>query len=221
MQKAIQTYLFEEFLEAKNFKKYTQKLWQQEHLAEISFVSEDEGSGNENLISVIQNDQWESPDPKSFFASLSAGKRPEMLAPYSITELGEMNLFKAKGYNAGFAITQDGSIVAVHNNTGISGVGTELMNAAKRNGGTKGDHFDGFLTGFYKRFGFKVVKHEEWNDDYAPKNWKYTPIDFYDPEQSIYAEKANSIPEAEWPQDLINAKKRYDAGKPDIVYRKV
>lgn len=219
LQRTVQQFLMEEFLPAKRLKEYSQRAWQHGQLQETDFLSEDTGQQAGDLATLIKTDQWEEPNPQAFLASLTSGKRSEMLTPYSAGDLAKMHLFKVRGFNAGFAIKSDGDIVAVHNNTGVGGVGGELMKAAKRNGGTKLDHFDGFLSGFYERFGFKVVSHEAWNDDYAPHGWKYTPVDFFDPQQSVYAKAANSTPEEQWSPELIDAKKRYESGKPDVVYR--
>lgn len=216
--------LMEEFISPLRLKEYTRRHWQHQHLTESGFLTEDSNGqtpGSDSLISLIKTDQWEEPNPENFLRSLTSGKRSEMLTPYSVGELSKMHLFKVRDYNAGFAIKPDGDIVAVHNNTGVGGIGGELIKAAKRNGGVKLDHFDGFLTGFYERFGFKMISHEPFNDDYAPQGWKYTPVDFFDPQQSVYAKKANAIPEEEWPQELIDAKTRYQAGKPDVVYRHI
>jgi hypothetical protein len=223
IRRAVQQALLEEFIDASSLREYGKRAWQHSHLLEeADFLSEEADQGNsQNLAALIKTDQWETPDPQKFHASLTSGKRSEMLTPYSVGELAKMNLFKVKDFNAGFAIKQDGDIVAVHNNTGVSGIGGELMKAAKRNGGVKLDHFDGFLTGFYERLGFKVVSHEPWNDDYAPQGWKYTPVDFLDPQQSVYAQLARATPEEQWPQELHDAKERYEAGKPDVVYRHV
>lgn len=213
--------LMEEFISPLTIKEYSRRAWQHSHLSEAGFLTEDAGQpGSENLGDLIKSDQWDPPDPQKFLASLTSGKRSEMLTPYSAGELSKMHLFKAQGSNAGFAIKSDGDIVAVHNNTGVGGIGGELIKAAKRNGGVKLDHFDGFLTGFYERFGFKVVSHEPFNDDYAPQGWKYTPVDFLDPGQSVYAKDARSTPEEHWSPELIDAKQRYEAGKPDVVYRR-
>jgi hypothetical protein len=223
IQRAVQQVLFEQFINATSLKEYSKRAWQHSHLLEkVDFLSEDEQpESSESLASLIKNDQWESQNPQKFLASMSIGNHPEALTPYSISELADMRLFKVKGFDAGFAIKKDGEGVALFNNTGVSGVGGHLMKAALRNGAIKTEHFDGFLTGFYERFGFKVVSHEPWNDDYAPSGWKYTPVDFLDPQQSIYAKRARSTPEEEWPQELVDAKERYDSGKPDVVYRHV
>ncbi len=221
--KFSQLILMEEFIDALGLRECNRRSWQQNQLAEdgIFELLEDKELISSDLLFLIKNNQWEQSNPENFIRSLRSGKRPEMLQPYSAREFDQINLYKVIGFNAGFGIKQDGTIVAVHNNTGIRGIGTELINAAKRNGGTKLDHFDGFLTGFYERLGFKVIKHEPFNDDYAPNDWNYSAIDFFDPQQSVYAKEANKIPKEQWPKELLAAKNRYDAGKPDVVYRHV
>jgi hypothetical protein len=109
----------------------------------------------------------------------------------------------------------------VFNNSGYGGLASSLLKTAIRFGGNKLDHFDGFLTGLYEKNGFKVKNKDEWNDDYAPNNWKYEKINIYNPETSVYANEINKyIKNAEeLPLELKNAIKRYSEGKPDIIYR--
>lgn len=150
-------------------------------------------------------------------------KQAVMLTPYTPDEFSKMDCYKALDFNAGFCL-KDGDIVSVHNNTPILGLGNVLMQAAIRNGGHKLDHFDGFLSSIYEKAGFKVVGKDAWNDDYAPPGWKYKPIDFFDADQCVYAAEAlelfhKGIPMEEWPTELKDAKERYDAGRPDIIYR--
>lgn len=221
LRRTVDQMLMEEFIPSMRLREYGQRAWQQS-LLEGGFLTETGNQPDSQALSnLIKTDQWEQPNPQAFLASLTSGKRSEMLTPYSAGELAKMHLFKVQGFNAGFAVKSDGDIVAVHNNTGVPGVGGELIKAAIRNGGTKLDHFDGFLSGFYERFGFKVVSHDAWNDDYAPQGWKYTPVDFMDPSQSVYAKEARATPEEQWSQELRDAKERYASGRPDVVYRHI
>jgi len=180
-----------------------------------------EGEVNTEVVQAIDNDMWEEGDPHRFAESLYASQRSAYLTPYSLGELASMNLFKLSGHKMGFAIKADGDIVAVHNNAGVSGVGTTLMVAATRNGGSKLDHFDGFLTGFYDGNGFgKIVAIDAWNDEYAPEGWEYELVNIWDPRTSVYAEqlkKYNKIDEV--PSELRAKIQAYESGKPDIIYR--
>lgn len=182
-----------------------------------------EGDDNTSVLEMIRTDQWEESNAKRFLESLSAGTRGGFLTPYSEKDLAAMKLFKLEDHNLGFAIKPDGDIVSVHNNSGLGGVGNEMMSAAVRNGGKKLDHFDGFLTGFYNKNGFgKVTDAWAWNDKYAPENWKYEPVNIFDPRTSIYAneiKKYNSI--EEMPDDLRAKIRAYESGRPDVVFRQL
>lgn len=155
-------------------------------------------------------------DPVEFYDSFNKSKRVEFLTPYTMFEISKFNNYKLRGYNIGFSIKNNGDIVLVHNNEKISGIGKVLMEAAIDKGGTHLDHFDGFLTGFYKKCGFKLKGNDIFNDEYAPDGWKYEPIDISNPKKSIYAEEL-TVEEKEF----IEADKRYSSGKVDIVYRKI
>jgi hypothetical protein len=95
-----------------------------------------------------------------------------MLTPYSDEELNGMKLFKVRGKMIGFALKKSDSgkhdeIVAVHNNEeGVNGIGDHLIQAAIRNGGVRGDHFDGHLTDLYRRNGFVTVRTDKYNPEY-------------------------------------------------------
>lgn len=124
----------------------------------------------EDAILAIHSGNWEH-DAESFFKSYKASKRIEFLTPYTIEELKEFDLFKANGYNIGFAIKPDGDLILVHNNEPeVKGVGEMLIKQAIKNGAKSLDHFDGFLTGFYKKNGFKLSNNDIFSDKYAPEN---------------------------------------------------
>ena len=173
---------------------------------------------NENINDIIidiQNHYFEN-NANKFFESFNKSKRISYLTPYSIKDLKRFNLFKLRGYNIGFAIKNNGDIILVHNNENVKGIGNILIQKAIQNGGTHLDHFDGFLTGFYKQNGFKFKNNDIFNDDFAPENWNYEKIDILNPDKSIYV---NEYKVAK--TQFIDAKIRYENGKPDIVYRKL
>lgn len=190
-------------------------------------------NGGESLIQMIEKDEWEQQDGKLFKTSLYASKRKQFLSPYTEEEFNAMRLFKLKNYKVGYAIKSDGDIIGVHNNEGISGLGEALMKSAIKNGGTKLDHFDGYLTGLYSRTGFnKVVHIDEWNEEYAPNGWEYEKVNIFSPRFSAYANKPEirklaDNPKAiaaiaknyEVPIPLVNAVRNYETGRPSIIYR--
>jgi len=133
-----------------------------------------------------------NPDPEiveKFTNSLYAGKRSGFLSYYSPAELENMDLYLINGHDAGFAIKDGDDIVSVHNNSELRGLGSEFLRKSKEVGGTKLDHFDGFLSGLYRRHGFTdVYAIYQWDEQYKPKNWNYDQVDINNPETSVYAE---------------------------------
>ena len=170
-----------------------------------------ESSFNDVIDSIDSNDFID--DPELFYDSYTSSKRISYLTPYTIDDLKEFKLFKLRNYKIGFAI-KNGDIILVHNNESVGGIGDILMQKAIEFGGTHLDHFDGYLTGFYKRNRFKLRNNDHFNDLYAPEDWEYESINVYDPNKSIYPEELKTST-----TDIKLAEKRYDSGRPDVVYR--
>ena len=87
-------------------------------------------------------------------------------------------LYKLKGIDAGFAVTDDGDIISVHNSepksSSYRGIGRHLIQLAKKMGGAKLDHFDfPKLNEIYSAEGFKEYDRVGWDNDYAPEGWDY------------------------------------------------
>jgi hypothetical protein len=112
-----------------------------------------------------QGGQIERATPEAFKASLMKNARAGTLSDYSLDELGQMQLYKVKGFDAGYAIKGGNELVNLYNSGGpdAKGAGPWLVLHAIEHGVTHGDHFHGYLTRFYQRLGFKEVKRE--------KNW--------------------------------------------------
>ena len=153
-----------------------------------------------------------------------------------------MNLYLVKNKSAGFAIKQDGDIVCIHNNSHLKGISTLFLETAKKYGGSKGDHFDGFLSGLYRKHGFTdVYKVYQWDEQYKPDTWNFDPVDIFNPNTSIYAEAhmksedvilknisimnkpveivaEDNFPLSIVPPDKVN---QYKYGRPDVIFRKL
>lgn len=127
----------------------------------------------EAVLELIKNDQFEVNKYSEFSKALYKSSRKSYLSEYTLDEFKDMTTYKVEGYDIGYAIKSDGDIVSVFNNSGIKGIGKELVKSAIRNGGTKLDHFDGFLSDFYEDLGFKEYMRYTWDDQYAPKDWDY------------------------------------------------
>lgn len=132
-----------------------------------------------DVLNKINNDDYVRNDYESFVKEIQRNKRSEFLTPYTAEEFRDTGVqtFQVKGYEIGFAlkpIPNGGyDIISVHNNTPVRGIGEALIDSAIRLGGRTLDHFDGFLSDFYKKKGFKEIGRYDWNPEYAPKNWNY------------------------------------------------
>gem|GEM_PF-4466564 len=114
----------------------------------------------------------EAPTAEAFIASRNTSKRPQFLTPYTAEQLGDFRLFKVKGFDAGYAIKPDGDLVNVFNNSGIPDLGKALVRDAIKNGATKLDAYEGFLTkDYYPQLGFREVRREPWNPLLKPEGW--------------------------------------------------
>ena len=178
----------------------------------VDVVKENTNEDKNDIVEKISSGSWKT-TPKEFLDSVNSSKRVGFLTPYSLDELSEFKLFKLEGYNIGFALKYN-DIILVHNNEGVGGIGKLLINKAIEFGGNKLDHFDGFLTGFYKSLDFKFDSNDYFLDEYAPDTWKYESLNINDPSKSIYAVEL-SVDYNEFEK----AKARYESGRPDVVYR--
>ena len=199
----------------------------------------EEAAGGLNYIVSLA----ERPDPEvavKFADSLYAGKRAGFLTYYSTEELARMDLYLLEDHNAGFAIKDGDDIVSVHNNSELRGLGREFMRKAKEAGGARLDHFDGFLSGLYRRYGFTdVYEIYQWDEQYKPATWNYEPVDALNPDTSVYAapldemmyEDPDALPNkkvevaAEDNFSLeINPSLKYNSyryGRPDVIMRRL
>lgn len=147
---------------------------------EITFITmsddnimESNDGEREKVLSLIKNNEFEVNQYEQFMEALFLGKRSEFLTPYNLEQIKEMTTYKVKGYNIGYGIKSDGDIVSVFNNSNVRNIGKALIKSAIANGGTKLDHFDGYLSDLYEPLGFKEYERYKWDDQYAPKDWDY------------------------------------------------
>ena len=205
--------------------------------------------GDEGILSEIEGQfeyevsLAENPVPEiveRFNTSLYKGKRSGFLSYYSLQELARMDLYLLKDHNAGFAIKDGDDIVSVHNNSELRGLGNEFMNKAKEAGGARLDHFDGFLSGLYRKHGFTdVYEILQWDEQYKPESWNYDSVDILNPNTSVYSDALSSLTyddpttlpneetsiQAEDSHKIIinpNLKQNsYKYGRPDVILRKL
>jgi len=170
----------------------------------------------DDVVSKIYRNDWDK-NPNNFYDSFMLSKRLEFLNPYTINDIKDFDLYKVDGYNIGFAIKKDGEITLIHNNEeNINGIGKQLISKSLQFGGNKLDHFDGFLTGYYKNFNFKFKSNDIFKLEYKPKNWKFETVDINNHLTSVY------VDEIIVNENIFkNAKKRYKNGMPDIIFRTI
>ena len=166
--------------------------------------------------------------------SLYGGKRSGFLTYYSEADLRVMDLYLIKGNDAGFAIKDGDDIVSVHNNSPLKGLGSEFMRKAKEVGGRRLDHFDGFLSGLYRKYGFTdVYEVYQWEEQYKPKGWNYETVDIFNPKTSIYATEIEGMSNVDREVEIkaednyeieinpANKVNQYRYGRPDVILRKL
>lgn len=144
-------------------------------LAEINIKADISEEDKKKAYNAVDNNDFEINNFKEFLVSMHKSSRDAFLTPYTEEALKEeFTTYKLNGFDAGFAIKNDGDITSLHNNSGVPGLGSKLIEKAKEFGGTKLDHFDGFLSELYEKHGFEEYQRLKWDDEYAPKNWDYT-----------------------------------------------
>ena len=128
---------------------------------------------------ILSNHYWIRNQYEQFLESLNRSTRKPFLSKYTAEELKNHNVqtYQLNGYHIGYALKPDEDgvdIISVHNNeSNIKGVGDALIESAKANGGTKLDHYDGFLSDLYSKHGFEEYDRYKWDDQYADPNWDY------------------------------------------------
>lgn len=128
---------------------------------------------------ILSNHYWIRNQYEQFLESLNSSTRNPFLSKYTAEELKNHNVqtYQLNGYHIGYALKPDEDgvdIISVHNNEpNIKGVGDALIESAKANGGTKLDHYDGFLSDLYSKHGFEEYDRYKWDDQYADPNWDY------------------------------------------------
>lgn len=207
-----------------------------------SSISEQQASPIE-FVSNIGSENSEQ-FAKRFYESYNLSEKKGFLTPYSIEEFSKMKLFLIKDgekiQNAGFAIKDGDDIVSVHNNSNIRGIGNQMIEEAKKQGGSKLDHFDGFLSGYYRKHGFKVVGLDQWSENYIPTDWDFPNSNIENPNSSVYANASTEYGDGF--DKITNLNKpikiqieggvdvtanpadktsQYRSGRPDVIYRKL
>ncbi len=92
------------------------------------------------------------------------------LTPHSVEDLKGSRVFLSHGGKAGFVITGDGELQNVFNNSDTKGLGAAGVKRAIAEGARTLDAYDGFLTPFYEKLGFRETGRVKFDPKYAPPN---------------------------------------------------
>ena len=163
---------FESFLRENRIREYSFRYNDLLFITEDNDEKEKETDERNKVLKLIDKNDFVINDAEDFKKALLKGKRTSFLTDYDFDEYrNSFKTFKLRGYDIGYAIKNDGDIVSVFNNSEVRNIGEKLIISAIKNGGTKLDHFDGFLSTFYEKLGFKKYAEDKWSDDYRPNNW--------------------------------------------------
>lgn len=132
----------------------------------------------DEILRRIEADDFVVDDYDAFVNNLRQSKRSSFLTQYTPDDFKNngVKTFQVRDYPIGYALKKDADgvdIISVHNNSGVGGIGDALIQSAVKHGGTKLDHFHGYLSDFYTRNGFEEYDRYKWDDQYAPKDWDY------------------------------------------------
>ncbi len=92
------------------------------------------------------------------------------LTPHSAEDLKDSRVFLSHGGKAGFVISLDGELQNLFNNSGTRGLGAAGVKRAIAEGARSLNAYDGFLTPFYEKLGFRETERMKFDPKYAPSN---------------------------------------------------
>jgi hypothetical protein len=115
--------------------------------------------------------------PEEFIAQRNKSKRSQFLSPLNPDEIRNHYLFTNHNGTVGTAVSPEGDIQNLFNNSGIKGLGTRAMAHAIESGGRTLDAFDPYLPKLYRQFGFRETSRMKFDRDFAPEGWNYAQDD--------------------------------------------
>jgi hypothetical protein len=110
--------------------------------------------------------------PAEFLTARSQSAHPEMFTPHQPGDFARHTLLMDPTGKLGAAVSPEGDIQSVFNNSGIKGAGGAAIEAAKAAGGKTLDAFDPVLPGIYKKHGFVETGRAPFDPAQAPPGWK-------------------------------------------------
>lgn len=100
-------------------------------------------------------------------------EEPEKAAFLTVPIEKDATFYMVPNHHAGFAVADDGELLALFNNSEINSLGERLIERAIDKGATWLFSFDTKLTDIYRRHRFVETDRGGWDEDEAPDNWNY------------------------------------------------
>ena len=110
--------------------------------------------------------------PEDFITGRNQTTRPGFLSDLNPEDLSQHKLFTNRNGTIGAAVSPEGDIQNVFNNSGVRGAGAHaVIHAINNLGGRTLDAFDGHLPRLYAQFGFQETGRAKFDPAQAPANW--------------------------------------------------
>ncbi len=107
---------------------------------------------------------------KALQAAYRDNPRAWNLTPHSAKDLEGSRVFLSHGGKAGFVISANGELQNLFNNSGTKGLGVAGVKRAIAEGARSLNAYDGFLTPFYEKLGFRETGRMKFDPKHAPPN---------------------------------------------------
>lgn len=110
--------------------------------------------------------------PEGFISARERTPHKAFLTPYTAEEMRDWRCYLTED-GVGFALTPEGDLVGLINNSGRKEACADAVVWAIREGARTCDCVAGFLDQWYPLFGFSESHRFHWDDELAPRGWDY------------------------------------------------
>ena len=133
--------------------------------------SDPRGSHSDGVNQVGKPSAFRSATPQEFLKARDSSSRAEMFTPHTPEEIANYNLFMNNEGTVGAAVTPEGDVQSVFNNSGVKGAGGAAIDEAISRGGKTLDAFGEPLANIYKQHGFEETGRAKFDPAQAPPKW--------------------------------------------------
>lgn len=117
--------------------------------------------------------KFKTATPEEFVSARDKNKRSAFLSQSGPEAISGHQLYLSEDGTVGFALSPEGDLQNVFNNSGRKGAGTDAILHAIQLGAKTLDCMAGYLPQYYSNFGFQLTNSVKWDDQYAPAGWDY------------------------------------------------